>query len=127
MAALRPRAGRLGVQGALSLPLLVDGGVIGALNAYGRNLNSLDEVSVKAGDAFVRPAAITVATAQAMENSPTRRATHTRSRKRSSPELPVNRWPDDHAAMLLGRLVLRSSVLAGGGSIPSSARNSLSW
>jgi hypothetical protein len=34
------------VQGSLSLPLLVDGGVIGALNAYGRNLNSFDEVSV---------------------------------------------------------------------------------
>jgi hypothetical protein len=44
----------------------------------------------------------------------------------SSPERPVNRWSDDHAAMSLGRLVLRSSVVAGGGSIPSSARNSLS-
>lgn len=29
-----PRAGRLGVHSALSLPLLVDGNVIGALNAY---------------------------------------------------------------------------------------------
>jgi putative methionine-R-sulfoxide reductase with GAF domain len=64
-----PRAGRLGVHSALSLPLLIDGGVIGALNVYGRNLNSFDEVSVKAGEAFVRPAAITVANAQALEES----------------------------------------------------------
>lgn len=40
MAALWPRAGRLGVHSALSLPLLIDGDVIGALNANGRNLNS---------------------------------------------------------------------------------------
>jgi hypothetical protein len=47
--------------------------------------------------------------------------------KRSSPECHVNRWPGDHAAILLVGLVLWSSVLAGGGSIPSSARSSLSW
>jgi hypothetical protein len=46
---------------------------------------------------------------------------------RSSPERPVNGWPADHAAMSLRRLVLRLSVLAGGGSSPSSARSSVSW
>jgi hypothetical protein len=45
--------------------------------------------------------------------------------RRSSPECHVNRWPDDHAAIPLVRLVLRSSVLAGWRSIPSSERSSL--
>ena len=54
-----PRAGRLGVRSALSLPLLVDGCVIGALNVYGRRFNSFDEVSV--GESFAQPAAVTAA------------------------------------------------------------------
>ena len=56
-------------------------------------------------------------------SSPSRPAT----RARSSPECPVNRWPDDHAATFLRWFVSRSSVLAGGGSSPSSARSSVSW
>jgi GAF domain-containing protein len=64
-----PRASRLGVHSALSLPLLIDGGVIGALNVYGRRLNSFDEGSVRAGESFAQPAAVTVANAQVLEES----------------------------------------------------------
>lgn len=64
-----PRAGRLGVHSALSLPLVVNGDVIGALNVYGHDVNAFDELSVRAGESFARPAAVTVANAQALEES----------------------------------------------------------
>jgi GAF domain-containing protein len=64
-----PRAGRLGVHSALSLPLMVDERVVGALNVYGRARDAFDEVSVRAGELFSGPAAVTVANAQVLENS----------------------------------------------------------
>ena len=62
-----PGAARLGVHSALSLPLLVDERVLGALNMYGRARHAFDERSVHAGETFCAPAAVTVAVARVFQ------------------------------------------------------------
>lgn len=61
-----PRVGRLGVHSALSLPLLVDGTPIGALNVYARPRDSFGAASARMGEAFAAPAAVSVANARAL-------------------------------------------------------------
>jgi GAF domain-containing protein len=62
-----PRAGRLGVHSALSLPLQQDDGrPIGALNVYARSRDAFDQHAIALGEAFARPAAVSVANARAL-------------------------------------------------------------
>lgn len=59
-----PRAGRLGVHSALSLPLLrPDGTALGALNVYAHRRDSFDAQAVRLGEAFAGPAAVRVTNA----------------------------------------------------------------
>lgn len=59
-----PRAGRLGVHSALSLPLLrPDGTALGALNVYAHRRDCFDEAAIGIGEAFAGPAAVSVANA----------------------------------------------------------------
>jgi GAF domain-containing protein len=64
-----PQAGRLGVHSALSLPLLLKDRVVGALNVYGHEYNAFDSRAVRIGELFSRPAAVTAANAQLLEES----------------------------------------------------------
>lgn len=64
-----PRAGRLGVHSALSLPLVVTDKVIGALNVYGRHHDAFSVAAISIGEKFSIPAAVTVANAQVLEQS----------------------------------------------------------
>lgn len=59
-----PRVGRLGVHSALSLPLLLRGQVVGAINVYARDKNVFDEHAVEVGELFAKPAAVAVHNAQ---------------------------------------------------------------
>lgn len=59
-----PRVGRLGVHSALSLPLLVDVRIVGALNVYARGRGAFDARAVELGEAFAGPAAVSVSNAQ---------------------------------------------------------------
>ena len=60
------RAGQLGVHSALSIPLLTDGSVLGAMNVYAHEPNAFDERAVGVGELFAVPAAIAVQNAQAL-------------------------------------------------------------
>ncbi|GAB6900709.1 GAF and ANTAR domain-containing protein [Kineosporia succinea] len=64
-----PRAGGLGVHSALSLPLLVAGQPVGALNVYGRAHDAFDEQSAFIGEEFAKPAAVTASQALLLEES----------------------------------------------------------
>jgi GAF domain-containing protein len=64
-----PRAGRLGVHSALSLPLIVNQRVVGALNVYSHEHQAFDTQSVRMGELFARPAAVTAANALLLEES----------------------------------------------------------
>ncbi len=55
-----PRVGRLGIHSALSLPLLVPGQVVGAINVYARDKDVFDDHAVDLGESFAAPAAIAV-------------------------------------------------------------------
>ena len=59
-----PRAGRLGVHSVLSLPLLVDHVVVGAMNVYAHPKNVFDSRAEHIGQMFAVPAAIAVQNAQ---------------------------------------------------------------
>jgi GAF domain-containing protein len=59
-----PQAGRLGVHSALSLPLLVQDKVIGAMNVYARPKDTFDDRAEHLGELFAVPAAIAVQNAQ---------------------------------------------------------------
>jgi GAF domain-containing protein len=64
-----PRAGRLGVHSALSLPLILGDRVVGALNVYARAHDAFDERAVALGERFSSPAAVTAAHALLLEES----------------------------------------------------------
>jgi GAF domain-containing protein len=64
-----PRAGRLGVHSALSLPLVVADRTVGSLNVYGRNHDAFTPHAVSIGERFSAPAAVTVANALLLEQS----------------------------------------------------------
>ena len=55
-----PRVGRLGVHSALSLPLLLPGQVVGAINVYAHDKDVFDEHAVELGELFAKPAAVAV-------------------------------------------------------------------
>ena len=60
------RAGQLGVHSALSIPLLSDGRVLGAMNVYAHEPNAFDEHATGLGELFAIPAAIAVQNAQVL-------------------------------------------------------------
>ena len=55
-----PRVGRLGVHSALSLPLLLPGQVVGAINVYAHDKDVFDEHAAELGELFAKPAAVAV-------------------------------------------------------------------
>jgi GAF domain-containing protein len=59
-----PRVGRLGVHSALSLPLLLSGQVVGAINVYAHGKDVFDEHAAELGELFAKPAAVAVHNAQ---------------------------------------------------------------
>jgi GAF domain-containing protein len=64
-----PRAGRLGVHSALSLPLIVSDQVVGALNVYARERDAFSAEAMAIGQRFSVPASVTVANARVLEQS----------------------------------------------------------
>jgi GAF domain-containing protein len=58
------RVARLGVHSALSLPLIVDDQVVGAINAYAYSRDAFAEHAVQLGSQFAGPAAASVYNAQ---------------------------------------------------------------
>lgn len=61
-----PRVGRLGVHSVLSLPLLLPGQVVGAIDVYARSQDVFDEHAVQLGEQFASPAAVAVHNAQVL-------------------------------------------------------------
>ena len=55
-----PRVGRLGVNSALALPLLLPGHTVGAINVYARAKDVFDDRAVAIGELFAAPAAVAV-------------------------------------------------------------------
>lgn len=64
-----PRVGRMGVHSALSLPLLLGEHVVGAMNVYAHAKEAFGAEAVRTGEAFARPAAISVHNAQVVAAS----------------------------------------------------------
>ena len=64
-----PRVGRLGVHSALSLPLLLSGQVIGAINVYAHGKDVFDEHAAELGELFAKPAAVAVHNAQVLSHA----------------------------------------------------------
>jgi GAF domain-containing protein len=54
----------LGVHSALSLPLLLPGQVVGAINVYAHRKDVFDEHAAQLGELFAKPAAVAVHNAQ---------------------------------------------------------------
>ena len=59
-----PRVGRMGIHSALSLPLLLSGQVLGAINVYARVKDAFDDHAASLGELFATPAAVSVHNAQ---------------------------------------------------------------
>ncbi len=59
-----PRVGRLGVHSALSLPLLLPGQTVGAINVYAHGKDVFDDHAQQLGELFAVPAAVAVHNAQ---------------------------------------------------------------
>jgi GAF domain-containing protein len=66
-----PRVGRMGIHSALSLPLLLPGKVIGAINVYARGKDVFDEHAAELGELFAKPAAVAVHNAQILAQAMT--------------------------------------------------------
>jgi hypothetical protein len=64
-----PRVARLGVRSVVSLPLLVGSEVLGAMNVYSHAKDAFDERSVRLGELYAVPAAISVQNAQLLAQS----------------------------------------------------------
>ena len=64
-----PRVGRLGVHSALSLPLMLSGRVIGAINVYAHGKDVFDEHAAELGELFAKPAAVAVHNAQILAHA----------------------------------------------------------
>jgi GAF domain-containing protein len=63
------RVARLGVHSALSMPLLVDDQVIGAINAYAYSRDAFGEHAVQLASQFAGPAAASVCNARLLSNA----------------------------------------------------------
>ena len=61
-----PRTAALGVHSVLSLPLVAQDCVVGAMNVYGRVRDAFTEDAMRLGEAFAGPAAMSVHNAQAL-------------------------------------------------------------
>ncbi|MGI8665311.1 MAG: GAF and ANTAR domain-containing protein [Jatrophihabitans sp.] len=59
-----PRVGRLGIHSALSLPLLIPGQVVGAINVYAYGKDVFGDHAAELGELFAAPAAVAVHNAQ---------------------------------------------------------------
>ena len=70
-----PAAGRLGVHSALSIPLLLGGEVLGALNVYAAPREAFPPEAAGIGRAFSGPAAVSVSNARLLAQAE-RHATH---------------------------------------------------
>ncbi len=64
-----PRASGLGVHSALSLPLVVSTGILGAMNIYAHDPNSFNEHSQHCGETFAVSAALAVQHAQILDQT----------------------------------------------------------
>lgn len=64
-----PRVGRLGIHSALSLPLLLPGQVVGAINVYARGKDVFDDHAQELGELFAAPAAVAVHNAHALSEA----------------------------------------------------------
>lgn len=64
-----PQAGRLGVHSLLSLPLLLPGQVVGALNVYAHAKDAFPDEACRTGELFAGPAAVSVHNAQVLAES----------------------------------------------------------
>jgi GAF domain-containing protein len=64
-----PRVGRLGVHSVLSLPLLLPGRVVGAINVYAHAKDAFDERAAELGELFAAPAAVAVHNAQVLAHA----------------------------------------------------------
>ncbi len=64
-----PRVGRLGVHSALSLPLLLPGQVVGAINVYARGKDVFDDHAQQLGELFATPAAVAVHNAHTLSQA----------------------------------------------------------
>lgn len=63
------RVARMGVHSALSLPLHVGDGILGAINAYARTRDAFGEHAVALGSQFAGPAAVSVHNAQVLDSA----------------------------------------------------------
>jgi transcriptional regulator with GAF, ATPase, and Fis domain len=61
-----PQAAQLGIHSALSLPLILNGEVIGALNVYAHTRDAFDESSRRIGELFAGPAAVAIHNARVL-------------------------------------------------------------
>lgn len=66
-----PRVGRLGVHSVLSLPLLLPGEVVGAINVYARRKDVFTQHAAQLGELFAAPAAVAVHNAQVLAQART--------------------------------------------------------
>jgi GAF domain-containing protein len=66
-----PRVGRMGVHSALSLPLLLSGQVVGAINVYAHGKDVFDAHAAELGELFARPAAVAVHNAHVLAQAMT--------------------------------------------------------
>jgi transcriptional regulator with GAF, ATPase, and Fis domain len=64
-----PMAAELGVHSALSLPLMLAGEVLGAINVYAHNHNAFDAAAQHMGELFAVPAAIAIHNARLLDQS----------------------------------------------------------
>jgi putative methionine-R-sulfoxide reductase with GAF domain len=64
-----PRVGRLGVHSALSLPLVVEDEVIGAINVYAHSKSAFDEHASEIGELYASSAAVAVHNARVLVNA----------------------------------------------------------
>jgi GAF domain-containing protein len=66
-----PRVSRLGVNSVMSLPLIADDEVLGAMNVYAHPQDAFDDRDIELGELFAVPAAISVHNARALEQART--------------------------------------------------------
>lgn len=66
-----PRVGRLGVHSVLSLPLLLPGQVVGAINVYAHRKDAFTQRAAELGELFAAPAAVAVHNAQVLAQART--------------------------------------------------------
>jgi hypothetical protein len=64
-----PRAGRLGVHSALSLPMLLSNKIIGAINVYAHGKDVFDAHAAELGELFAKPAAVAVHNARILADA----------------------------------------------------------